>query len=86
MLQGAANRYSHGISNNEKYLVVSGSNTVYIYRDSDFTECNQQYCMECNSGNCASCSEIMGYFVNETTGQCGACIAHQCLKCHIKTD
>ena len=76
---------THQVTDNEKYLVNFYNQAINVYMDTSFTACTIPYCMECNSTNCVLCSGIFGYYVNETTGQCGGCAVSNCLACSVTT-
>ena len=78
--------YYHLITNDEKYMINFYNQTMYVYLNDFYIPCDIDYCMKCNDENCTLCSEVIGYYINETDGECGRCIVDNCLKCNYTID
>lgn len=52
-----------------KLLVVAGEQGLNIFVEDSSPEC-EPYCVSCDNSSCSICNELMGYNLNESSGQC----------------
>ena len=78
---------THEVSKDGTYIVLGEYDNLKVYMNNDYVPCNISYCTKCfNAHSCQYCNNLLGYFVNETAGECQLCQLEACTKCRNLTN